>query len=453
MPKSKIIHICNSCGYEAVKWLGRCPNCKQFNTFEENIVNTANKKELPRYETSNSKMLALNKVSYTYETKISTNISELDRVLTGGIVPGSIILLGGEPGIGKSTLLLQICKQMEYSEPILYVSGEESASQIKLRSQRLGSFADNIYLLSETSLTNIENAIHNLKPALLIIDSIQTMQLESLPSSPGSVVQVRESTSFFMNMAKSLDMAVIIVGHVTKEGAIAGPRLLEHMVDAVLYFEGERRASYRIIRAVKNRFGATNEVGVFEMDEAGLVAIANPSEYMLEGRPHNTPGSAITCSMEGSRPILTEVQALAAKSGFGLPRRVANGMDYNRVNMLLAVLEKRAALRISEHDVYVNIAGGMKLTEPSADLALVSAVAGSFLNKAINPYMLIFGEMGLTGEVRAVGSITGRIEEAAKLSFTEAIIPSANLKNIKPIKNMRIYGISNINELLGLLFS
>ena len=451
--KDKTVYVCASCGHEAPRWLGRCPSCNNFNTYEEQVKKKGASTAKATYKPTQSTAKRLNALDVDgYQHKIKTGIAELDNVLTGGIVPGSLTLIGGEPGIGKSTLLLQICKEIRLSRPILYISGEESAQQVHLRSRRLigdDEFDNEVYIHAETSMEAIEQEINALKPALLIIDSIQTCALEELPSAMGSIVQVRECTAALMRLAKSMGMAIIIVGHVTKEGNIAGPRMLEHMVDTVLYFEGERRASYRLVRAVKNRFGATNEVGIFEMVQKGLIAIDNPSEYMLSGRPLNVPGSVVTAAMEGSRPMLSEVQALVAKSSTNMPRRVANGIDYNRLHMLLAMMEKRTGIRLGEKDVFVNVAGGMKLNEPSADLAIVAAVASSEKNSPIDPFTLIFGETGLAGEVRATPASERRLEEAAKLGFKAAIIPATNLKGNKG--KIKLYGAAGINEMLELL--
>ena len=457
MPKPKSIFTCNDCGHEAGRWLGRCPTCGTYNSFEESLAEpkTARKVAGPALGglggTGVAKSKQIGQIVSLDEEKFSTQVSELDRVLWGGIVPGSLILLGGEPGIGKSTILLQICLSQDF--PILYVSGEESPAQIALRARRLGNFGENLHVLTETGLNTIEAEVNRLSPQLLIIDSIQTMTHPDLTSAPGSITQVRESTAFLMTLAKARGMATIIVGHVTKEGAIAGPRILEHMVDCVLYFEGERHAGFRVIRAVKNRFGSTGEIGIFEMGEKGLMPIANPSEYMLAGRPLNAPGSVVTCTMEGSRPILAEVQALVAPTRFGNPRRVVSGMDFNRVNMLIAMLEKRSGLHMAEADAYINVAGGMKLAEPAADLAAIAAIAASHKNLAINPNTLIFGEAGLAGEVRAVNNAQRRIDEGAKLGFEAAIVPQANLKGLKRPEGMRVYGVSVINELLNLAFA
>ena len=452
MAKQRTIFTCVACGHETGRWLGRCPSCDTYNSFEESVVEKKPAAARGRSGVASiSKATLINQTSSLEEDKFATHISELDRVLSGGIVPGSLILLGGEPGIGKSTILLQICKNQDF--PILYVSGEESPGQIALRAQRLGEFGDNLHLLAQTDIAAIEAEIAAISPGLLVIDSIQTMCHPDLTSAPGSVTQVRETAAFFMRLAKERGMATIIVGHVTKDGNIAGPRILEHMVDCVLYFEGERGDGFRIIRAVKNRFGATGEIGIFEMAAAGLMAIVNPSEYMLSGRPLNAPGSVITCSMEGSRPILAEVQALVAATRAHNPRRVVSGMDYNRVNMLLAVLEKRAHLNLAEADAYINVAGGMKLTEPACDLAAIAAIAASCKNCAVDAHMLVFGEAGLAGEVRAVNNVQRRIDEGAKLGFASAVVPQANLKGLKRPDGMKVYGVGNVNELIDLIFS
>lgn len=451
MSKNKTIFTCNNCGHETGRWLGKCPSCGDFNTFEESVVIANKNKTVGKSSTVSSgggKATPIGEIKSIEGDKFPTGLGELDRVLSGGIVPGSLILLGGEPGIGKSTILLQICQNKPFT--ILYVSGEESPGQITLRAARLGHFGENVYVLAESDLATIEGEIRRHSPSLLIIDSIQTMTHGDLTSAPGSITQVREATAFFMRLSKERGMATIIVGHVTKEGAIAGPKILEHMVDCVLYFEGQRHDGFRIIRAVKNRFGSTGEIGIFEMDEKGLKTITNPSEYMLTGRPLDAPGSVITCAMEGSRPILTEVQALVASTKAPNPRRVVSGMDYNRVNMLIAMLEKRCRLYLSQADSYVNIAGGLKLNEPAADLATIAAIASSYKNKAINHNTLIFGEVGLTGEVRAVNFAQKRIDEGTKLGFTEIIIPQANLKGLKRPKDVKILGVASISELLSL---
>ncbi|MCL2406287.1 MAG: DNA repair protein RadA [Defluviitaleaceae bacterium] len=382
------------------------------------------------------------------EIRSSTGISELDRVLSGGIVRGSLTLVGGEPGVGKSTLLLQLCKGIGIS-PILYVSGEESLTQVKLRASRLGAARQGLFMISETSLAAVSAAVDKLSPGLIIIDSIQTMCDENLPNTPGTPTQIRECAGFLMRLAKSRDISVVMIGHVTKEGSIAGPKLLEHMVDTVLYFEGDKQLHYRIIRAAKNRFGATNEIGVFEMQNDGLIEIPNPSAYMLSGRPSDAPGSVVTCAMEGSRPILSEVQALASRTSFGMPRRVADGCDYNRVVMLIAILEKRGGINFGNHDCYVNIAGGMEIKEPAVDLAIVAALASSYKNKALPEGMVVFGETGLTGEARAVAHAEKRVYEAARLGFTQCVLPQANLKGLKPPEGIKVYGAANVGEMLA----
>jgi len=445
MAKIKSLYICQECGYQSAKWLGRCPTCKQYNTMQEEVVEKTNSLKKPPA----AKVYSLDSPEGSEEGRMSTGISELDRVLNGGIVEGSLALVGGDPGIGKSTLLLQICQNIgESGRKVLYVSGEESVRQIRIRATRLKVKSPNIFLLAETSMDIVEETIRELRPNLVIMDSIQTVYSESLPSAPGSVTQVRESASILMRLGKGLDISIIIVGHVTKDGALAGPRVLEHMVDTVLYFEGERRESYRIIRAVKNRFGGTNEIAVFEMGDMGLKEILNPSEYMLAGRPLGAPGSVVTCSMEGSRPLLAEVQALVSYTSFGNPRRVSTGIDFNRMVMLMAVLEKRAGLKLSQYDSYVNLAGGIRIAEPALDGAVIAAVASSFRNKPVDPQTIIFGEVGLTGEVRAVNSAEKRVLEAKKLGFTQCVLPQANLEGLRKPEGFRVLGAANINELL-----
>jgi len=448
LSKIKTVYICESCGYEAAKWMGKCSGCGSFNTLHENIIDKK-AKTTSRTAVNIKKPEMLKNIRTMSEARLKTKIKELDRVLSGGIVEGSLILVGGDPGIGKSTLLLQICNNIgEQGKTILYISGEESATQIKLRAERLTITTDNLLLLSETSLDAIEDTIKDVKPDLIIIDSIQTMQRAELSSVPGSVSQVRECTQLFMRLAKETNICIIIVGHVTKDGTIAGPKVLEHMVDTVLYFEGEKGASYRIIRAVKNRFGSTNEIGVFEMREKGLVEIDNPSEYMLSGRPLGVSGSTVTCSIEGTRPILTEVQALVSPSNFGMPRRMASGLDYNRVTMLIAVLEKRMGMQLGNYDSYVNIAGGLKIAETALDTAVITSIASSYRNKITDPFTLVFGEVGLAGEIRAVPMADLRVSEAGKLGFKKCIVPEANLKALKKFDGIRVLGARNINELL-----
>jgi DNA repair protein RadA/Sms len=460
MPAPKTLFECNQCGYETAKWLGRCPTCNQFNTLAEKAVRPTPVKTgggsaaFSQSKDTNTPTLLrdINFSANREKVRCTTGIPELDRVLGGGLVGGSLLLLGGDPGIGKSTLLLQICRHMaSESFPILYVSGEESASQIKLRAKRLQVDPTGLYFLAETDLYAIREATEKIKPALLLIDSIQTMRLSELSSLPGSVTQVRECTAFFTQVAKISQVAVLLVGHVTKEGAIAGPRVLEHMVDCVLYFEGEGRDSYRIIRAVKNRFGSTHEIGVFEMGEKGLTAIADPSAYMLAGRPVGVPGSAVTCSLEGSCPLLLEVQGLVSHTHFGTPRRTANGMDYNRMVMLMAVLEKRAGYKLATYDSYVNVAGGLRIEEPAADAAVIAAIASCYKNKAIDSGYLVLGEVGLAGELRAISQPERRITEAARQGFTACVLPQANKKNTKAPEGIRVFGAAHIGELLGLL--
>jgi DNA repair protein RadA/Sms len=379
-------------------------------------------------------------------------MTELDRVLGGGLVKGSLILVGGDPGIGKSTLLLQVCKNVcDKGLKMLYISGEESMQQIKLRANRMGKFNENLSLLCETSLSVVKAVIEKEKPDMVVIDSVQTMYDEDVSSAPGSVTQVRQATSVFLQIAKGLGITVFIVGHVTKEGVVAGPRVLEHMVDTVLYFEGERHGTYRILRGVKNRFGSTNEIGVFEMCESGLAEVENPSQYMLEGKPHNASGSVVACSMEGTRPILLEVQALVCATNFNIPRRTANGVDFNRVNLLMAVLEKRLGLHLSTYDAYVNIAGGLKMNEPALDLAIVLALASSYKNRPVDEGLICFGEVGLSGEVRSVSQAQQRINEAKKLGFTTIVLPKVCLKNIQKEKDVKLIGVENVHEVYDLL--
>ncbi len=456
MAKVKTVFICSECGYETAKWMGLCPECRNFNTFEE-ALKTKEKASstLVAASAKYSRPKKLEEISEIDDKKISTKINEFDRVLSGGFVQGSLTLVGGDPGIGKSTLLLQICESIGIQEKtILYISGEESIQQIKLRARRLNIATGNLLLLAETNLEIIQETIKDVQPDLVIIDSIQTIISENVTSSAGSITQTRESVGVFMKIAKGLNISIIIVGHVTKDGNIAGPKLLEHMVDTVIYFEGDKNPNYRLIRAVKNRFGNTNEIGIFEMREEGLVEIENPSEYMLSGRPIGVAGSTVTCSLEGTRPILTEVQALVSYTTFGNPRRSANGIDFNRAVMLIAVLEKRGGLDLGNYDTYVNIAGGMRINEPSLDLALVASIASSFKNEVIDEYTLIFGEVGLTGEVRAVTNAERRVQEAIKMGFKTCIMPRANIKNIdeKLCKKITVYGVRSVNEMLQMIF-
>lgn len=446
----KTIFFCQNCGHEETKWLGQCPMCKEWNTFvEEKPVAAKAGSSRMRQEI---KAVTLSSVETEQDERMKTGLAELDRVLGGGIVPGSLVLVGGDPGIGKSTLLLQVCQKLSDSnKKLLYISGEESLKQIKLRADRMGTFSENLLLLCETSLEVIREVIETQRPDLVVIDSIQTMYDEEIGSAPGSVSQVRESTNVFMQLAKGLEISIFIVGHVTKEGTVAGPRVLEHMVDTVLYFEGDRHASYRILRGVKNRFGSTNEIGVFEMRQKGLVEVENPSEYMLNGRPEDAPGSVVVCAMEGTRPMLMEIQALVCRTNFGMPRRTAAGIDYNRVNLLMAVLEKRMGLPLSNYDAYVNIAGGIRLSEPAVDLGIVLAIASSYKNRPVAKEVIAFGEVGLSGEVRAVSMPEQRVQEAKKLGFQTCILPEVSREAVKNIEGIQIIGVRNISQAMQLI--
>lgn len=453
----KSIFFCQNCGHEESKWLGQCPACGEWNAFVEERIDsgvtkgTAAASRAVRDSVREAKVMPLTEVTANDDERCETGIRELDRVLGGGIVPGSLVLVGGDPGIGKSTLLLQVCQRMARMKKILYISGEESQAQIKLRANRMGKFTPNLLLLCETNLETIRGVIEKERPELVIIDSIQTMYSEDVSSAPGSVSQVRESTNIFMQLAKGLCIPIFIVGHVTKEGTVAGPRVLEHMVDTVLYFEGDRHASYRILRAVKNRFGSTNEIGVFEMRQDGLAEVENPSEYMLSGKPENASGSVVACSMEGTRPILIEIQALVCRSNFGMPRRTAAGTDYNRVNLLMAVLEKRLGLSLGNCDAYVNIAGGIRMNEPAIDLGIVMAIMSSYRNRPIDEKTIVFGEVGLSGEVRAVSMPEQRVNEAKKLGFETCILPEVSLKMVKGISGIRLVGVKTINDVAGFI--
>ena len=449
----KSIFFCQNCGHEEAKWLGQCPACKEWNTFVEERIDSGITKgtTVAARAVHEAKVVPLTEVTADDDTRSETGIKELDRVLGGGSVPGSLVLVGGDPGIGKSTLLLQVCQRMAQMKKILYISGEESQAQIKLRANRMGNFTSSLLLLCETNLGIIRSVIEKERPELVIIDSIQTMYSEDVTSAPGSVSQVRESTNVFMQLAKGLCIPIFIVGHVTKEGTVAGPRVLEHMVDTVLYFEGDRHASYRILRAVKNRFGSTNEIGVFEMRQSGLVEVENPSEYMLSGKPENASGSVVACSMEGTRPILLEIQALVCRTNFGMPRRTAAGTDYNRVNLLMAVLEKRLGMSLGNCDAYVNIAGGIKMNEPAIDLGIVMALVSSYRNRPIDEKTIVFGEVGLSGEVRAVNMPEQRVAEAKKLGFETCILPEVSLKMVKEIQGIRLVGVKTVNEAVGII--
>lgn len=444
------VFFCQECGYESSKWSGQCPACKEWNTFVEEKIEK--KTSVSRKDIAAAKPSRLDEISSTDEKRISTGIGELDRVLGGGIVPGSLILVGGDPGIGKSTLLLQTCQQLCGQKiSVLYISGEESLQQIKIRADRIGRFTPELELLCETNLDLVRGVITERHPTVVVIDSIQTMFDENVSSAPGSVSQVREATSVLMRLAKEQNIAIFVVGHVTKEGVVAGPRVLEHMVDTVLYFEGDRHATYRILRGVKNRFGSTNEIGVFEMRQSGLSEVKNPSEYMLEGKPKGAPGSIVACSMEGTRPMLVEIQALVCHSNFGMPRRTAAGTDYNRVNLLMAVLEKSVGLHLSDQDAYINIAGGIRINEPAIDLGLVLAIVSSYKNKPIDESVICFGEVGLSGEVRGVNMAEQRILEAKKMGFATCILPKVCLKGIQNMEDIQLIGVENVREALNLL--
>lgn len=445
----KTVFFCQNCGHEESKWLGQCPMCKEWNTFVEERVTMA--KTAAVKDRKELRAVPLSQVQTEAEERVSTHINELDRVLGGGIVPGSLILVGGDPGIGKSTLLLQVCRELARTEKkVLYISGEESLRQIKLRAQRMGEFTEHLLLLCETNLELIRQAIERERPETVVIDSIQTMFSEEVGAAPGSVSQVREATNALMQLAKGLCITIFIVGHVTKEGTVAGPRVLEHMVDTVLYFEGDRHASYRILRGVKNRFGSTNEIGVFEMRQDGLREVKNASEFMLDGRPEHASGSVVACSMEGTRPILLEIQALVCESNLGIPRRTAAGTDYNRVNLLMAVLEKRIGYRLANYDAYVNIAGGIKINEPAVDLGIVMAIVSSYKNRPLDERTIVFGEVGLSGEVRAVSMPEQRVQEAKKLGFETCIMPAVSYDSVKNIEGIQIIGVKNINEAIRL---
>ena len=458
--KNVSVFFCQECGNETSKWSGQCPACGAWNSLVEEIVDKSKIKT--RAKVADVSPTKLIDVTASNENRISTNIKEFDRVLGGGIVPGSMVLVGGDPGIGKSTLLLQTCRLLcDSGVSVMYVSGEESLQQIKIRADRIGQFNDKLDLFCETNLDTIKAVVEREKPTVLIIDSIQTMYNEAFGSAPGSVTQVRESTSVLMEIAKVQGIAVFIVGHVTKEGTVAGPRVLEHMVDTVLYFEGDRHASYRILRGVKNRFGSTNEIGVFEMRDTGLAEVKNPSAVMLDGRPENAEGSVVTCAMEGTRPILVEIQSLVSKTAFEIPRRMATGCDYNRVNLLVAVLERMRDLKankacgifLGRSDIYVNIAGGMRINEPSIDLAIAMAIYSSEKDIPMDAGTIVFGEIGLSGEVRSVSMAEQRVREAEKLGFKKAIVPYSNMAALKNISGIEVVGASNVKEAVDAISS
>ena len=446
--KVKTVFVCNQCGYESPKWNGKCHSCGAWNSFEETQTVTASKSATKRTVDISAEIIELADVdTQTDEVRYSTGVEELDRVLGGGLVKGSLVLLGGEPGIGKSTLLLQICEYFGDNYSVLYVSGEESARQIKLRANRLGVTTESLYILTQTDAQAICDAISKYKPGIVIVDSIQTMSINEISSSPGSITQVRECTNLFMRTAKAEEIPVFIVGHVNKDGAIAGPKVMEHIVDAVLYFEGQRNMSYRILRAVKNRFGSTNEIGVFEMVDKGLREVKNPSLMLLSSRPTNTSGSCVACVMEGTRPILAEVQALVTKSGFTTPRRMATGFDYNRLALIIAVLEKRLGYYFSTLDVYINIVGGLRLDEPAADLSIALALFSGLTDKIVNDKLIAFGEVGLGGEIRSISHISQRINEAQRLGFERCIVPKQCLSEINVSEySIEVIGINSLRQ-------
>ncbi len=452
--KEKSVFYCKECGYESAKWMGQCPGCRQWNTMSEEKITVSSKGSIGKTDRKEVVLSRMSEISTAKEERVTTGMKELDRVMGGGIVPGSLTLVGGDPGIGKSTLLLQTCRFLgNAGHFVLYISGEESLKQIKLRGERIGSFSDAVQLLCETNLDVIKEVIEKNKPEIVVIDSIQTMYSDDVGSAPGSVSQVREATSVLMQIAKGLEISIFIVGHVTKEGTVAGPRVLEHMVDTVLYFEGDRHASYRILRGVKNRFGSTNEIGVFEMREQGLTEVENPSEFMLNGRPKGESGCIVTCSVEGTRPILIEIQALVCRTNFGIPRRQAIGMDLNRLNLLMAVLEKRLGMSMGDCDAYVNIAGGMRVTEPAIDLGIVLALVSSFRNRAIAEEVIAFGEVGLSGEVRAVSQMQTRVSEAKKLGFKTCVVPVSCKDSLQDVKGMKLIFVASVTDAIDHILS
>ncbi len=447
MPKQISQYICQTCGYSSPRWVGKCPNCNEWNTFAEEITTA---KKSTKHTTSQAKSIPLNAVDKYNDIRFSTSIGEFDRVLGGGIVAGSVTLLGGDPGIGKSTLMLQVALNIK-NKIVLYITGEESPQQVKLRADRLSTSSENIHVLAETNTDVITNVIEQAPPDIIIVDSIQTLYNPNLESSPGSVGQVRESTALLTRLAKTKNVPIILIGHVTKEGVIAGPRVIEHMVDTVLQFEGERHYTYRIIRGIKNRFGSTNEIGIFEMYDSGLREVKNPSEVFLSERSYGTSGSSIVASMEGTRPILVEVQALISSTNFGMPQRTATGFDIRRLSMLLAVLDKRVGINIGSYDVFVNIAGGIRIDEPAADLGVATSIISSLRDVPVDSQTISFGEIGLGGEIRTVSHSEKRIQEATKLGFNKIIIPKGNLKNMKTTKEQNIIGVENIMEAIKIL--
>ncbi|HBG7712193.1 DNA repair protein RadA [Clostridioides difficile] len=452
MAKIKTKYVCQSCGYETAKWLGKCPECTKWNTFVEEIDQKSTKKEVFIIDKSSSKPVSINSIESKEEERFTTDINELDRVLGGGIVKGSLVLVGGDPGIGKSTLLIQVSSNVaNLGKTVLYITGEESESQIKMRAKRLGINSENLYIFAENNLSIIESYLESVNPELIILDSIQTVFSPEISSAPGTVSQIKEGTSKFMKISKKMGISTFIVGHVTKEGSLAGPKLLEHMVDTVLYFEGERYNTYRLVRAVKNRFGSTNELGVFEMRDLGLVELDNPSKILISEKPKDVAGSVIISTVEGTRPMLLELQALVSPTSFGIPKRTSTGVDYNRVGMLLAVLEKRVGLQIQNQDVYINIVGGIKINEPSIDLGIAISVASSFRNIPIDEDIAVTGEVGLTGEVRAVSFIEKRIAECKKLGFKKIVVPRSNYDVVKETKGIEIWPVGNLRQAINIV--
>ena len=455
MAKIKTKYVCQSCGYENPKWLGKCPECMKWNTFVEEIEDKSSKsnhRETFVIDKSSQKPVNINSITIKHEERFSSGINELNRVLGGGIVRGSLVLVGGDPGIGKSTLLLQVSESVAQSgKKVLYISGEESESQIKMRAERLNAKSENLYIMAENNLNIIEHNLEGFDPDLIILDSIQTVFTPDIASAPGTVSQIKEGTSRFMRISKKMGISTFVVGHVTKEGSLAGPKIMEHMVDTVLYFEGERYNTYRLIRAVKNRFGSTNELGVFEMSEKGLQELENPSKALISEKPENASGSVIVSTVEGTRPMLLELQALVSPTSFGIPRRTATGIDFNRVNLLLAVLEKRAGMQIQNQDVYLNIVGGIKINEPSMDLGVILAVASGFRNIPISGEVAVTGEVGLTGEIRGVSYIEKRISECRKLGFKKIIIPKSNYEAVKDVKGIEIWPVENVRQAINMV--
>ena len=452
MAKDKTVFFCLNCGFESAKWMGQCPSCKSWNSFGEEKIKVEKGSGVKKQQKERRKPVTFSEIRSQKEERTTTGLKEFDRVLGGGLVKGSLVLIGGDPGIGKSTILLQTCRSMAANGvKVLYVSGEESLQQIKLRADRIGIISDNMTLFCETDLEDIRLTIETEKPEVVVIDSIQTVYSQEITSAPGSVSQVREATAVLMRLGKELGISIFIVGHVTKEGAVAGPRVLEHMVDTVLYFEGDRHASYRILRGVKNRFGSTDEIGVFEMKSNGLEEVADPSEYMLSGRPENVPGSIVSCSMEGTRPLLVEIQALVVKTAFGMPRRTAAGVDYNRVNLLMAVLDRRAGIDLSSYDAYVNIAGGVRMNEPAVDLGIMMAIVSCYRKIAVRSDVAVFGEVGLSGEIRAVKNAEQRIRELAKLGFRAVILPEANRKGVSKVEGIDLHYAADIGNAVRIL--